>query len=220
MNRIPEKELMDTTEQAQAYADADYSGPHDAFVTYFKTRFPDFTGGHVLDLGCGPADITIRFAISFPETVMTGLDGSQEMLAIGIDNVKNRGMSGQITLRSCLLPDNSLPAYEFDAIISNSLLHHLTDPAVLWHTIKRCAKPGASIFVMDLLRPESTHQADQLVKLHASDAPPILREDFYNSLLAAYQTDEVKLQLSITGLDFLSIESVSDRHLIVWGTAK
>ncbi len=209
---------MDSADQARAYADEDYSGPHDAFISYFQSRFPDFTKGHVLDLGCGPADITIRFAQAFPETDIIGLDGAQEMLAIGIDDVRTRGLAEQITLKRCLLPDDSLSSHDFDVIISNSLLHHLADPAVIWQTIKRCAKPGASIFVMDLMRPENTDDANKLVEQYASDVPSILQKDFYNSLLASYKIDEVEKQLSQAELNNLTVEQVSDRHLIVWGT--
>ena len=220
MKRTPEEELMNSEEQARAYADEDYSGPHDSFISYFKSRFPDFTKGHVLDLGCGPADITIRFARAFPETDIVGLDGAEAMLAIAIDDIRARGLVKQITLKKCLLPDDSLPPHNFDAIISNSLLHHLADPAVLWQTIKRGAKPGASIFVMDLMRPESADEANKLVELYASDAPPILKKDFYNSLLAAYNPGEIESQLTRSGLQSLNVEIVSDRHLIVWGIAE
>ncbi len=220
MKRITEEELMDSAEQARAYGDADYSGPHDAFISYFKSRFPGFSQGNVLDLGCGPADITIRFARAFPEIDIIGLDGAEEMLALGINDVKHKGLAEQITLKRSLLPDSSLPFHEYDAIISNSLLHHLADPAVIWRTIKRCAKPGASIFVMDLLRPVSTDEADHLVTLYAIDSPEILQKDFYNSLLAAYRPNEIKDQLSLTGFNHLTVEAVSDRHTIVWGTAE
>jgi hypothetical protein len=48
-------------------------------------------------------------------------------------------------------------------------------------------------------------------------SPRLLRRDFYNSLLAAYRTDEVRAQLEIAGLGHLESETVSDRHFIVWG---
>ena len=38
-------------------------------------------------------------------------------------------------------------------IFTNSLLHHLADPAVLWSTIRDWSNPGCKVFVMDLLRP-------------------------------------------------------------------
>ena len=49
------------------------------------------------------------------------------------------------------------------------------------------------------------------------DAPPVLRNDFLNSLCAAYRPDEVARQLASAGLERLQVEVVSDRHLIVFG---
>ncbi|MCK5138839.1 MAG: class I SAM-dependent methyltransferase [Thermodesulfovibrionia bacterium] len=217
MKRIPENELMNDTAQAQAYAEADFSEPHDAFVAHFSARFPDFSNGEVLDLGCGPADVTLRFARAFPKTHITGIDGAQAMLNIALSDVQSQGLTQQITLRKCTLPDKNLLKHGYDALISNSLLHHLSEPVVMWQTIGQCAKSGAAIFVMDLLRPMSIENAKELVEKYAADASPILQKDFYNSLLAAYSTEEIQQQLQHTGLDCLTIKVVSDRHWIAWG---
>ncbi|MCK5286590.1 MAG: class I SAM-dependent methyltransferase [Thermodesulfovibrionia bacterium] len=217
MKRIPENELMNDTAQAQAYAEADFSEPHDAFVAHFSARFPDFSNGEVLDLGCGPADVTLRFARAFPKTHITGIDGAQAMLNIALSDVQSQGLTQQITLRKCTLPDKNLLKHGYDALISNSLLHHLSEPVVMWQTIGQCAKSEAAIFVMDLLRPMSVENAKELVEKYAADASPILQKDFYNSLLAAYSTEEIQQQLQHTGLDCLTIKVVSDRHWIAWG---
>ena len=44
----------------------------------------------------------------------------------------------------------------------------------------------------------------------------MLKEDFYNSLLAAFTPAEVEDQLAAAGLS-LEIETISDRHLLVSG---
>jgi len=217
MERVPEPDLMDNAEQARAYAETDFSEAHDAFVSHFKSRFPDFHKGDVLDLGCGTADVIIRFAEAFPGSHITGIDGAQAMLEIGLREVEARGHAGQIRLQKCMLPDHALQSKCFDAVISNSLLHHLDDPLIIWNTIKQCAGQGTPIFVMDLMRPDRPEEAEALVWLHAGDASPILKKDFYNSLLAAYKTDEIIYQLKTAGLDYLTVEVVSDRHLLVWG---
>jgi ubiquinone/menaquinone biosynthesis C-methylase UbiE len=217
MKRIPETELMNDTAQAQAYAEADFSEPHDAFVAHFSACFPDFSNGEVLDLGCGTADVTLRFARAFPKTHITGVDGAQAMLNIALSDVQSQGLTQQITLITCTLPDKNLLKHRYDALISNSLLHHLSEPIVMWQTIGQCAKPGAAIFVMDLLRPMSVENAKELVKKYAADASSILQKDFYNSLLAAYSVEEIQQQLKHTGLECLTIEIVSDRHWIAWG---
>lgn len=215
--RIPEPELMDQPEQARAYAEADFSEPHDAFVAHFREHFPTFASGRVVDLGCGPADVTMRFARAYPGAEVLGLDGADAMLALGRQALAENGLAARITLRQCRLPDASLPPCAFDAVISNSLLHHLDDPAVLWQTVGRVARPGALLLVVDLMRPNSIAQAENLARLYASDAPPVLQRDFYHSLLAAYRPDEVRQQLDHAGLGQLRVEAVSDRHLLVWG---
>jgi len=208
---------MNDIAQAEAYAATDFSEPHDAFVAHFKECFPDFKGRSVLDLGCGTADVIIRFAHAFPYTHITGIDGADAMLGIGSKDIKRCGLKDRIELRKCVLPGSAFSETKFDAIISNSLLHHLKDPAVIWDMIKNCAKDGSPVFVMDLMRPDCEDTAKNLVQQYASDAPEILREDFYNSLLASYTLDEVREQLKNAGLD-LTVETVSDRHVLVWGS--
>ena len=220
MKRIPEPDLMDNAEQAHAYAAADFSEPHEAFVQHFKDLFPDFHEGDVLDLGSGTADVLIRFAKVFPESRITGIDGAQSMLDIGLRDVEIKGYAHQIKLQKGLLPDNNLSLLKFDAIISNSLLHHLADPIILWETCLQCAKKDAPIFIMDLLRPNSIRSAKSLLNQYAADESAILQRDFYQSLLASYSIDEVRLQLKMINLDYLNIDAISDRHLIIWGIMK
>jgi len=217
MERIPEPDLMDDKVQAEAYAATDFSEAHDAFVEHFKRCFPDFKSGTVLDLGCGAADVTIRFARALPDTQFTGIDGAQAMLDIGLRDVTAKGLDTRIKLQKCFIPDSDLIKDKFDAVISNNLLHHLNDPFSLWETVAHCIDTNKPIFIMDLFRADSTETAHKLVETYAKDAPDILKKDFYNSLLASYNINEIKQQLIKSKLDFLSIETVSDRHLIIWG---
>jgi ubiquinone/menaquinone biosynthesis C-methylase UbiE len=220
MDRVAEPELMDDAEQALAYALADFAEPHQAFVTYFHERFPTFEQGSVIDLGCGAADVTMRFARAYPHAKLIGLDGAEAMLAHGRQSLAQSDLGARVTLIKTHLPA-ALPFIPaVDAVISNSLLHHLAGPAVLWQTIRRLAKPGAPVLVMDLLRPHSIDEAERLVAIHTDAAPPVLRKDFFNSLLAAYQLEEIRQQLRDAGLDHFTVEQVSDRHLLAWGTMK
>ncbi len=217
MKRIPEPELMNDLAQARAYAGADFEAPHNQFIELFRQAFPDYDGqGTVLDLGCGPADITLRFARAYPACTVHGVDGAPAMLQQGRLTVEAAGLADRITLLEGHLPGASLPLPQYDAVISNSLLHHLAEPQVLWDSIRRHARPQAPVFVMDLRRPDSVEAAIQLVKTYAGDEPVILREDFHRSLLAAYTVEEVAAQLQAAGLA-LAIRVVSDRHFIVHG---
>lgn len=222
MERTPEPDLMNEPAQAKAYAEADFSQPHENFVDLFKEYFSRQSNGqalkgNVLDLGCGPGDVTIRFAKRFPDCSILAVDGANAMLELGKKAVEAEGLSDRISFQKLYLPDERIDAQDFQAIISNSLLHHLNDPQSLWQTVKSNAQEGTFLFVMDLMRPRNERGAKELMQEYASDEPEILQKDFYNSLLAAYTIAEVEEQLERERLLELKVLPVSDRHLVVHG---
>jgi cyclopropane fatty-acyl-phospholipid synthase-like methyltransferase len=216
MERVLEPEIMDDPEQALAYARADFVEENQGFVDRFVEYYSDFTEGHVLDLGCGPADIPIRLARALPGCRVTGVDASAPMIRLGEEAVRAAGLSDRVSLRCERFQSYSLkePA---DAVISNSLVHHLTNPLKFWYAIKQLGKPGSYILVMDLLRPASPEAAEAIVEQYAANESPILRRDFYNSLLAAFTEDEVAGQLAELNLSRLIIDVIDDRHWVVGG---
>ena len=88
----------------------------------------------------------------------------------------------------------------------------------MWQVMDQCSRQGSVLYAMDLMRTDSREKAKEFVQMYAADAPDLLKEDFYNSLLAAYTVNEIKQQLLTAKLDYLNIEVISDRHILVWGT--
>lgn len=223
--RIPEPALMDDHVQARAYSEADFGVPHQAFVDTVVERFGDLVDlptvlgrpGRLLDLGCGPADVTVRLARALPGWRVDGVDGAAAMLAFGRTRVAVAGLDDRVHLHHRLLPDPYLPVATYDLVVATSVLHHLDHPSVLWHAAARSARPGAVIAVHDLRRPATTGEAAALVERHAADEPDVLRHDFLHSLYAAYTIDEVREQLRAAELDHATVEPVGDRHLLVTG---
>ncbi len=214
MDRKLEPELMEDWKQVKAYAEADFSEPHHNFVTRICEHIGFDFSGKALDLGCGPGDISFQFAKTFPRCQIDALDGSKPMLDYGKNTCPN-ALIKQINFIHAKLPLSKPPAI-YDLIFSNSLLHHLPDPQVLWQTIKQCAGKDGSVIVMDLLRPMDEKIALQLVEQYANKEPDILKHDFYHSLLAAFTLDEINLQLAEAELT-LNIQQVSDRHVLIKG---
>jgi len=70
--------------------------------------------------------------------------------------------------------------------------------------------------VMDLFRPTSPDAARTIVETVAGNEQPILKEDFYNSLCAAFTAEEVRSQIKQAGLD-LDVIQISDRHMLIRG---
>ena len=216
MDRVLEPELMDDPKQADAYAHADFAEENRGFVNRFKEYFPEFSQGRVLDLGCGPADIPIRFATLYPACHIIGVDASAPMIRLGEQAVQQAGLADRITLR-CERYEEVAGARIVDAAISNSLLHHLPNPLQFWQKLRQLVKPGAPVLVMDLLRPDSPEEAQAIVDQYAANEPDILRRDFYNSLLAAFTEDEIGSQLARMNLTRLLIDIPDDRHWVVGG---
>jgi len=218
MQRVPEPELMDDPAQALAYHKADFSASHGRRVDIFRTLFPTLNlVGAVLDLGCGSGDVLFRFARAFPEASFTGLDGSEPMLALARGELEQEpGLRRRVTLVNGLIPDAALAPAAWQLIMSHSLLHQLHQPEVLWRMIRRLGQPGTAVFVADLRRPGSTAEAARLVETTSAGEPEVLRQDFYNSLCAAFEPEEVRAQLDAAGLG-LQVQPEAPAHLVIHG---
>lgn len=206
---------MDDWAQALAYAQADFSEPNGLFVDLLAAQGLGKGNGLVVDLGCGPADIPIRIASRWRQVTLVGQDASLPMLALARERIRKAKMQGRIRLVAARLPRSPFRSHLCEAVISNSLLHHLSDPLCLWREVSRLVRPAGTILVMDLLRPPSEEAARALVDRSSAGDPEVLRRDFYNSLLAAFTVQEVKAQLQAVRLP-LEVKQVSDRH---WAAA-
>ena len=217
MDRILEPELMTDEAQALAYAQADFAQINQGFVDRFRACFPKAVDGTMVDLGCGPGDIPVRFARTLPGFTITAVDGSEPMIALARQAVKAAAVEARVHPRCARLPMLPLPLQSFDAVVSNSLVHHMPDPHLFWNELVRLGKPGAVVLVMDLFRPESPERAREIVEQYSGNEAPVLKEDFFNSLCAAFTLREIRTQVRSRGLGALVCELASDRHWIVWG---
>jgi cyclopropane fatty-acyl-phospholipid synthase-like methyltransferase len=221
MLRVTEPEIMDDEEQVCAYALADFEEPHSQFIALLGEKLPSLPAtGHALDMGCGSGDITRRFALAFPGWKIDGIDGSRAMLISAREMAFKEGIEERLNFMNILLPASPLPDCHYDFIFSNSLLHHLSNPAVFWASLVDWSSEHTYVFVMDLMRPTSPEKAQEIVQRYSAGEPEILRTDFFNSLLAAFEPEEIAEQLEQASLTHLQRESVSDRHIIVWGPIK
>lgn len=217
MDRTLEPELMEDPAQARAYAAADFAAADARFVEAFLALAPELgldpaRPARVVDLGCGPAGICARLAAARPGLAVVGVDGAAAMLA------QAGPRPARVALVCARLQAPPFPARAFDAVVSNSLLHHLHAPADLWAAVARLGRPGAPVLVGDLFRPDTPEAARRIVAEHAGGEDPLLQRDFLLSLHAACTPDEVRAQLRAAGLErALAVEVVSDRHLFVRG---
>ncbi len=227
MRRVIEPELMTEESQVEAYSKADFATSDKSFCLdlyqYLVAirRLPS-SGSLIVDLGCGPGNISQRVSTLWPEADVVGVDGSELMI-----DAANRRMSRFLIGRQrlsyhCLnileLGNGSNGfARNAELVLSNSLLHHLHNPNDLWRTIFEIAKPGSVVFHRDLRRPISREKAIEIQLRYMPEAPSVLIRDFLASLHAAFTVEEVRAQLEFAKLDYLQVIEVNDRYLQVFG---
>jgi ubiquinone/menaquinone biosynthesis C-methylase UbiE len=217
IDRQLETEAMDTAEEAREYDLMDHAAVNARFVADLLdavVRFgrSDLRGPFVVDVGTGTARIPIELCRAEPSGRVVGVDLAHEMLRVARQNVLSEGLTSRVALeraRATALPfrDASAPV-----VVSNSLIHHLPNPAGAFAEIARIASPGGVVFVRDLLRPASPAAVDRLVDTYAAGATPHQRQLLADSLRAALTVDEVRE--AIRGLPFaqVSLAETSDRH--------
>lgn len=215
MQRILEPEIMADAEQVLAYANADFASSNQLFVDRFIADAPRSLR-NVVDIGCGPCDVMLRLADACPGIHITAVDGSAAMIELANRAVRAAGRESHITAMQGYIPGLALREHDFDAVLSKDLLHHLPDPMVLWSEAQRLGRPGAAVYVMDLIRPATPQQARNIVETVAPDEHPVLKEDFYNSLCAAFTIEEVEAQILEAGL-LLRVAQIGDRHMLISG---
>jgi trans-aconitate methyltransferase len=126
MKRTAEPELMNDPAQVQAYASADFEQPHSRFIEllmeYFAsslTTKADNSVRYAVDLGCGPADISRRFAQALPGYQVHAVDGAANMIAMADRINREYGLQQRIQLYTSLISDLRLPRAHYDVIFSN-----------------------------------------------------------------------------------------------------
>jgi len=212
LQRILELEVMDDPAEAAAYDAMDHVQPNMAFVE----RLLELGVGRcekALDLGTGPGDIPILLAAPTQGLHIMAVDLAKSMLdraeqKVALAGLQNRIRLAQMDVKALDLPDDS-----FDAVFSNTILHHLPEPAAMLAEAARVLRPGGLLLIRDLYRPESIEQLNALVDLHAGDCDNEQRRLFAESLHAALTPDELRELAQANGLGDAEVVVDTDRHM-------
>ncbi len=225
MKRVPEPELMEIPSQVKAYANADFSRSDSKVVQglekYLKKSGKSLNKSNlILDVACGPGNISSRVAKNWPFVKVVGIDGSKEMLNEAAKKLKNSfgaNLSYQLIEINSIATGLKKCSLKADVLVSNSALHHFHDPYRFWEALKKLSNNSCIHFHRDLIRPHSIDKALQIVENYLPTAPEILKKDFFASLKASFTVDEVTQQLSNSGLSQLEISQVDELYLEIYG---
>jgi ubiquinone/menaquinone biosynthesis C-methylase UbiE len=218
--RTLEPEVMDTEIEARDYDAMD----HGAVNARFRDDFLAVRGKaqRMLDVGTGTARIPILLLERAPEISCLAIDLAEHMIAVAVENVREAGLEARITIEKRDAKATGYPDHAFDAVISNSIVHHIPEPQAAIAEMWRVLCPGGVLFVRDLARPSDAASLDGLVETYASipteGSPADLerhrrqRELFEASLHASLAVDEVRAMVLPLGIAGDAVRLTSDRH--------
>jgi ubiquinone/menaquinone biosynthesis C-methylase UbiE len=228
--RTLEPEVMDTAEEAADYDAMDHSTVNRAFVDDFLAAWSASTDAHpvgdaakrrtqvqTLDVGTGTALIPIELARRDFPCHITAIDLAAEMLKLAWQNIARAGLEHVIVPALVDAKGLPYPDASFDAVISNSIVHHIPQPHDTLAEMWRVLRPGGVLFVRDLLRPGTDAEVEHLVETYAGIESPRQQQLFRQSLHAALTLAEVRDLLHAPGLPAAWVRQSSDRHWTVSG---
>ena len=210
MERVLEPEVMDTAEEAAEYDAMDHTGPN----TSFLSRLLELgASGCFLDIGTGPGHLPLLVCEAVPFSKVIGVDLSKNML---LHAERHRAISkhaDRIEYHLMDAKDLGLPDDPFDTVYSNTIMHHIPDPRPFLSEALRLLRPGGTLLIRDLFRPDTEARRDELVDLYAGDASPSQRELFRASLHASFTPEELRAIADDAGLTEAEVVIDSDRHM-------
>ncbi len=210
--RVLETEVMDRPEEAREYDAMDFAAVNARFVADFLAAHGPCRGGEVLDVGTGPARIPIALCRADRHVRVLGVDLSGPMLDLGRRNSADAELTDRIRFARGDAKNLPFPDGRFEGVVSNTIVHHIPEPAPALVEMARLVAPGGTLMVRDLARPADEATLDALVELHAGSEPPAARAMFRDSLHAALTVAEVQAMIESLGLSGSDVIMTSDRH--------
>ena len=102
-------------------------------------------------------------------------------------------------------------------LVSNSLIHHITNLEDFFNTIRSLSSNVTVNFHKDLKRPLDEKSAQELKAQCSKKYNEILTNDYYASLRASYTFKELKNFILENDLSSLDVFEEGDNYLIVYG---
>ena len=210
IERVLEPEVMDSPQEARDYDRMDHSEVNRVFVDEFLAAAEN--PQDILDLGTGTAQIPIELCCRCETCRVMAVDASVNMLDIARGNVDTAGMLERIQLQKVDAKEMGFSDGMFDAVISNSIIHHIPHPIECLREAQRVTREGGLLFFRDLLRPDSQQALEHLVRTYTGHESEHAQKMFGESLHAALSLDEIQDLVQALGFAKNSVTQNSDRH--------
>jgi ubiquinone/menaquinone biosynthesis C-methylase UbiE len=208
--RALEPEVMDTAEDARDYDAMDHAAVNRLFAADFLKRWDG--QNLILDVGTGTAQIPIEICRQDSRPEIVAIDLAEHMLELARTNIDRAGLASRIQVTRMDAKWIYYHPGAFGAVISNSIIHHIPEPAICFEQMHLACRSGGVLFVRDLLRPVDDATLNKLVDTYLAGANEHQRQLFADSLHAALTLDEVREMVGGLGYAPETASQTSDRH--------
>ena len=159
---------------------------------------------HVLDVGCGAGNYTLKLLESLPGLDVTLIDLSRPMLEKAQERV-GQATTGVIRTIQGDIRETALPDEAFDIILAAAVLHHLRDDTE-WHAVfsafHRTLRPGGSLWIFDLVE-SSVPTVQSLMWQKYGEYLVQLKDEQYRDHVFAYIEKEDTPRPLVSQIDLL-----------------
>ncbi len=141
--------------------------------------------GKYLDVGAGTGNLSMIVAQKNPNVEITALEVSADMVTVGEENIRNKGLQDQVNFIQGDAADKELLTElgKFDLIYSTYSLHHWKNPRKVIDNLMSNLGDHGALYLYDLRRVWWLYW----IPIH---------NGFFNSIRAAYVSSEVKEMLT------------------------
>ena len=153
---------------------------------------------HVLDVGCGAGNYTLRLLERLPGLDVTLIDLSRPMLDRAVGRLR-AATAGTVTAIQGDVREVPLPAGGFDIILAAAVLHHLrTDEE--WRSVfaafHRALRPGGSVWVFDLVESDIPAVQALLWRRYGEYLVALKGQAYRDHVFAYVQTEDTPRSLA------------------------
>ena len=229
MERIPEPELMESRNQVKSYIEGDFSSGENDFIDFINSylifnKINLSSKDLIVDLGCGPGNITEKISLKWPDVKVIGIDGSNEMINEA-QSRKNLSRNKQLfkNIRYLCADIKYIEPNEISfntkatLLVSNSLIHHINRINDFFDCINNLSTKETINFHKDLRRPKDEKTALKLKEKCGKIYNTTLTNDYYASLKASYRKNELLTIISERMYSSLDVIEDGDEYLILYG---
>lgn len=159
---------------------------------------------HVLDIGCGAGNYTLKLLQLLPELNVTLVDLSRPMLDRALQRI-SEATTANVTTIQADIRTLRLGEARFDIILAAAIFHHLRTDAE-WHNVfAKCytaLRPGGSLWISDLIE-HSTPAVQAIMWQRYGAYLAGLKDEAYRDHVFAYIAKEDTPRSLVYQLDLL-----------------